>query len=102
MPFKLESFSAPRTRVVHVHHHHYSDSVHDSSEDEYDDYEYEEDNYEKDKYEADDYEEDEYDEFEFSENTSESECSGEIGSDSLFTTSCDDDSSFSGYEESCY
>ena len=112
MPFKLESFSAPRTRVVHVHHHHYSDGVHDSSEDEYDedeydDYEYEEDNYEKDKYEADDYEEDEYDEyeyeeFEFSENTSESEFSGEIGSDSLFTTSCDDDSSFSGYEESSY
>ena len=104
MPFKLESFSAPRTRVVHVHHHHYSDGVHDSSEDEYDDYEYEEDNYEKDKYEADDYEEDEYEyeEFEFSENTSESEFSGEIGSGSLFTTSCDDDSSFSGYEESSY
>ena len=112
MPFKLESFSAPRSRVVHVHHHHYPDSVDESSEDDYmeDEYigdEYEEDNYEKDKYEADDYEEDEYDEyeyeeFEFSENTSESEFSGEIGSDSLFTTSCDDDSSFSGYEESCY
>ena len=36
MPFKLESFSAPRTKVVHVHHHHYSDSVNDSSEDVYD------------------------------------------------------------------
>ena len=99
MPFKLESFSAPRTRVVHVHHHHYSDSVHDSSEDEYDEDEYDEDEYEKDEYEADEYE---YEEFEFSENTSESEFSGEIGSDSLFTTSCDDDSSFSGYEESSY
>ena len=99
MPFKLESFSAPRTRVVHVHHHHYSDSVHDSSEDEYDEDEYDEDEYEKDEYEADEYV---HEEFEFSENTSESECSGEIGSDSLFTTSCDDDSSFSGYEESSY
>ena len=82
MPFKLESFSAPRTRVVHVHHHHYSSSVDDSSED--------------------DYEEDDYEEFKFSESTSESEFSGEIGSDSLFTTSCDEDSTYSGYEESSY
>ena len=102
MPFKLESFSAPRTRVVHVHHHHYSDSVHDTSEDEYDEDEYDDDEYEEDEYEEDEYEKDEYEEDEFSENTSESEFSGEIGSDSLFTTSCDDDSSFSGYEESSY
>ena len=94
MPFKLESFSAPRTRVVHVHHHHYSDSVHDSSEDDYEEDDYEEDNYEEDNYE----------EFKFSESNSESEFSGEAenGSDSLFTTSCDEDSSYSGYEESSY
>ena len=84
MPFKLESFSAPRTRVVHVHHHHYSDSVHDSSEDDY---------------EEDDYEEDDYEEDEFSENTSESEFSGNIESDYQYTTSCDDDSCYSGYDE---
>ena len=84
MPFKLESFSAPRTRVVHVHHHHYSSSVGDSSED--------------------DYEEDDYEEFKFSESNSESEFSGEAenGSSSLFTTSYDEDSSHSGYEESSY
>ena len=84
MPFKLESFSAPRTRVVHVHHHHYSSSVDDSSED--------------------DYEEDDYEEFKFSESNSESEFSGEAenGSSSLFTTSYDEDSSHSGYEESSY
>ena len=92
MPFKLESFSAPRTRVVHVHHHHYSSSVGDSSEDDY----------EEDNYEEDDHEEDNYEEFKFSESTSESEFSGEIGSDSLFTTSCDEDSTYSGYEESSY
>ena len=89
MPFKLESFSAPRTRVVHVHHHHYSDSVHDSSEDDY----------EEDDYEEDDYEEDDYEEDEFSENTSESEFSGNIESDYQYTTSCDDDSCYSGYDE---
>ena len=79
MPFKLEPFSAPRTRVVHVHHHHYSSSVDDSSED--------------------DYEEDDYEEDEFSENTSESEFSGNIESDYQYTTSCDDDSCYSGYDE---
>ena len=67
MPFKLESFSAPRTRVVHVHHHHYSDSVNDSSEDVYD----------EDKYEEDEYTE-----------------------DYLFTTSYDEESSYSGYDDS--
>ena len=89
MPFKLESFSAPRTRVVHVHHHHYSSSVDDSSEDDY----------EEDDYEEDDYEEDDYEEDEFSENTSESEFSGNIESDYQYTTSCDDDSCSSGYDE---
>ena len=91
MPFKLESFSAPRTRVVHVHHHHYSDSVNDSSEDVYeeDEDEYDEEEYEEDEYDKDEYEEDEYE-------------SGLIETDCLFTTSCDEDSSHSGYEESSY
>ncbi len=94
MPFKYESFSAPRTRVVHVHHHHYSSSVDDSSEDEFEEYYYQED----------DYEEDDYEEFKFSESNSQSEFSGEAenGSSSLFTTSYDEDSSHSGYEESSY
>ena len=86
MPFKLESFSAPRTRVVHVHHHHYSDSVNDSSEDVYDEDEYDEEEYEEDEYDKDEYEEDEYE-------------SGLIETDCLFTTSCDEESSYSGYDE---
>ena len=110
MPFKLESFSAPRTRVVHVHHHHYSDSVHDSSEDECDEEEYEEDDYEEDEYMENEHEENEYEEDvymeneyeEFSRNTSELEFSGNIESDYLCTTSWDEDSSYSGYEESSY
>ena len=89
MPFKLESFSAPRTRVVHVHHHHYPSSVDDSYEDQYED-----------EYEMEEYEEDDYEEFESSESNSDSEFSGENGSDSLFTTSYDEDSSYSGYDES--
>ena len=88
MPFKLESFSAPRTRVVHVHHHHYSDSVNDSSDDVYDEDEdeYDEEEYEEDEYDKDEYEEDEYE-------------SGLIETDCLFTTSCDEESSYSGYDE---
>ena len=101
LPFKLESFSAPRTRVVHVHHHHYPDSVHDSSEDEYVEAEYEEDEDVEDKYVEDEYEEEEYEE----DNDEEAEFSnydsefGEIESNYLLTTSCDDDSSYSGYDE---
>ena len=72
MPFKLESFSAPRSRVVHVHHHHYPDSVDESSED----------GYMEDKYMEDEHEEDEYTE------------------DYLFTTSYDEESSYSGYDDS--
>ena len=63
--------------------------MHDSSEDDY----------EEDDYEEDDYEEDDYEEDEFSENTSESEFSGNIESDYQYTTSCDDDSCYSGYDE---
>ena len=110
MPFKLESFSAPRTRVVHVHHHHYSDSVPDSSEDGHDEDKYEEDNYEEDEYMENEYDEDEYveneheedkyEEFKFSDNTSELEFSSNIKSNSPFTTSFDEDSSYSGYDES--
>ena len=88
MPFKLKPFSAPRTRVVHVHHHHYSDSVNDSSDDVYDEDEdeYDEEEYEEDEYDKDEYEEDEYE-------------SGLIETDCLFTTSCDEESSYSGYDE---
>jgi len=56
-PFNLESFSAPRTKVVHVHHH-YPDSVVDSSEDEAVE---EDDNYIEDDYvNEDNYIEDDY------------------------------------------
>ena len=71
--------------MVHVHHHHYPDSVHDSSEDEYVEVEYGEEEYEEDN-----------DEAEFSNYDSEF---GEIESNYLLTTSCDDDSSYSGYDE---
>ena len=94
MPFKLESFSAPKTRVVHVHHHHYSDSVNDSSEDVYDEDKYEEDEYDEEEYEEDEYDKDEYEEDEYESGLIETNC--------LFTTSCDEDSSHSGYEESSY
>ena len=82
MPFKLESLSAPRTRVVHVHHHHYPDSVDESSEDGYMEDKYMEDEHEEDEYTEDKYEEDEYTE------------------DYLFTTSYDEESSYSGYDDS--
>ena len=86
--------------MVHVHHHHYPDSVHDSSEDEYVEVEYEEDEYVEDEYEEHEYGEEEYeednDEAEFSNYDSEF---GEIESNYLLTTSCDEDSSYSGYDE---
>ena len=68
--------------------------MHDSSEDDYEEDDYEEDDYEEDNYEEDDYEEDE-----FSKNTLESEFSGNIESDYQCTTSWDEDSSYSGYDE---
>ena len=123
MPFKLESFSASRTRVVHVHHHHYQESVVDSedfSEDESvveeeDDFEEVEDEYIEDDYYSpgDCYEEedDAYSDGEFSGeeedffdkegDCSDSEFSGEDQSDFAYTTSCDE-ASCSGYEESSY
>ena len=110
-PFQLESFSVPKTRVVHVHHHHHQDSVVDSQdmsddesmvEDEYieDDYYDEGDCYEED----DDYSDDFFYGEEIEEDTSiDSEFCGEDGSDFAYTTSYDDDSSqCSGYEESSY
>jgi len=113
LPFKLESFSAPRTRVVHIHHHHYSDGLADSSEDQ--SVVEEEDEYIEDDYyhEGDCYEEDddyyaEYDsgeeEFDFSgeEDTIDSELGGEDESDVAYSTSCDDSSQCSGYDESSY
>ena len=87
MPFNLESFSAPRTRVVHVHHHHYPDSVDESSEDDYMEDEYIGDEHEEDDYEDDEYTEDKYEEDEYTE-------------DYLFTTSYDEESSYSGYDDS--
>ena len=47
MPFKLDTPRAPRTKVVHVHHHHYPDND-----------EYAEDNYVEDEYTEDEYAED--------------------------------------------
>ena len=111
MPFKLESFSAPRTRVVHVHHHHYQDSVVDSEdfsedesvvEDEYieDDYYHEGDCYEEDDGYTDDFF---YGEEEIAEGSTDSEFCGEDESDFAYTTSCDGDSSqCSGYDGSSY
>ena len=90
-PFNLESFSAPRTRVFHVHHHHYPDSVDESSEDDYMEDEYIGDEHEEDEHEEDDYEDDEYTEDKYEED--------EYTEDYLFTTSYDEESSYSGYDE---
>ena len=92
LPFNLESFSAPRTRVVHVHHHHYPDSVDESSEDDYMEDEYIGDEYEEDEHEEDDYEDDEYTEDKYEED--------EYTEDYLFTTSYNEESSYSGYDDS--
>ena len=109
-PFQLESYSAPRTRVVHVHH--YQESVVDSE----DFSEYEsvlEDEYIQDNYhdEGDCYEEDAYyshgyfygeEEIEDS-NSSDSDFCGEDVSDFAPSTSFDEDSSqCSGYDGSSY
>ena len=112
MPFKLESFSAPRTRVVHVHHHHYQESVVDSEDISADECVVEdgyiEDNYydEGDCYEEDDDNSDDffYGEEEIEEGTSiDSEFSGQDESDFAYSTSYDGDSSqCSGYDGSSY
>ena len=87
-----------------MHHHHYPDSVINSSEAESveDDYVSDVDYYGEDEYmegdyvdTSDYYEEDEYSDY-------NSEFSGEIESDYIFTTSCDEDSCCSGSEESSY
>ena len=119
-PFNLESFSAPRTKVVHVHHHHYPDSVVDSSEDEAveEDDNYIEDDYvNEDNYIEDDYvhhvaewyvdnfgpsyNEDESDEDEFDEDDFNEDDFNEDESDVAFSTSYGEDSDCSsGYDES--
>ena len=62
MPFQLQSLAAPRTKLVHVHHHHYPDDVKytkdDYAEDDYTEDEYTEDEYMEDEYTEDDYAED--------------------------------------------
>ena len=101
MPFKLESFSAPRTRVVHIHYHHYFDGLADSSEDqsvEEEEDEYMEDAYfgADDFYAESDFSDDIYgeEEVDFSEegNSSDSEFCGEDESDFAYSTSYDDSS----------
>ena len=72
MPFQLQSLAAPRTKLVHVHHHHYPDDVNYTKDD------YTEDGYTEDDYTEDDYIEDDYIE------------------DESLTGDC------SGYEESSY
>ena len=54
MPFQLQSLAAPRTKLVHVHHHHYPDNG-----------KYTKDDYAEDNYTVDEYEEDESVEVEY-------------------------------------
>ena len=114
-PFRLES-SAPRPRIVHVHHHHYPDSDGDSSED---DSVEEEDNYIEDDYVNEDdcyavdyianfydtYNEEESDEDEFESDIAKDEFESDVAKDEVesdvnFSTSYDEDSALSGYDES--
>ena len=114
-PFRLES-SAPRPRIVHVHHHHYPDSDVDSSED---DSVEEEDNYIEDDYVNEDdcyaadyianfydsYNEEESDEDEFESDIAKDEFESDVAKDEFesdvnFSTSYDEDSALSGYDES--
>ena len=114
-PFRLES-SAPRPRIVHVHHHHYPDSDGDSSED---DSVEEEDNYIEDDYVNEDdcyaadyianfydsYNEEESDEDEFESDIAKDEFESDVAKDEFesdvnFSTSYDEDSALSGYDES--
>ena len=64
MPFQLQSLAAPRTKLVHLHHHHYPDDVKytkdDYTEDGYTEDGYTEDGYTEDDYTEDDYTEDDY------------------------------------------
>jgi len=108
MPFKLEPFSAPRTRVVHIHYHHYSDGLDDSSEDRF--VEEEEDEYMEDAYiGANDYyaesesSDDFYGEGEVDFSDEATTFCGEDESAFAYSTSYDGDSSqCSGYDGSSY
>ena len=104
-PFKLESFSAPKTRVVHVHHHHYQDSVVDSEDFSEDESVGEDEYIEDDYYDEGDYYEEEGDNFYGGEEDEcfDSEFSSEEESHFACTTSYDEESSLcSGYDESSY
>ena len=87
MPFQLQSLAAPRTKLVHVHHHHYPDDVKYTKDD------YTEDGYTEDGYTEDDYTEDDYLEDDYIEDESlEFEYAGVFNSESkhLLTTSSDE------------
>ena len=97
MPFQLQSLAAPRTKLVHVHHHHYPDDVKytkdDYTEDGYTEDGYTEDGYTEDDYTEDDYTEDDYIEDDYIEDESlEFEYAGVFNSESkhLLTTSSDE------------
>ena len=100
-----------RARVVHIHHHHYSDGLADSSEDQ--SVEEEEDEYMEDAYigaedyydecDSDDFYGEEEVDFSHEANSIDSEFSSEEESHFACTTSCDEHSSLcSGYDESSY
>ena len=82
MPFQLQSLAAPRTKLVHVHHHHYPDDVKYTKDD------YTEDGYTEDGYTEDDYTEDDY----IEDESLEFEYAGVFNSESkhLLTTSSDE------------
>ena len=87
MHFQLQSLAAPRTKLVHVHHHHYPDDVKYTKDD------YTEDDYTEDGYTEDDYTEDDYIEDDYIEDESlEFEYNGVFNSESkhLLTTSSDE------------
>ena len=87
MPFQLQSLAAPRTKLVHVHHHHYPDDVKYTKDD------YTEDGYTEDGYTEDDYTEDDYIEDDYIEDESlEFEYAGVFNSESkhLLITSSDE------------
>ena len=109
-PFLRESFSTPRTEVVHVHHHHYPESVVDSSEENLVE---EEDNYIEDDYvneedyyvDESDVDEAEFDEDEFESDVAKDQFESDVAEDEFesdvnFSTSYDEDSALSGCDES--
>ena len=109
-PFLREPFSTPRTEVVHVHHHHYPESVVDPSEE---NLVVEEDNYIEDDYvneedyyvDESDVDEAEFDEDEFESDVAKDQFESDVAEDEFesdvnFSTSYDEDSALSGYDES--